>query len=202
MEMKSINERFNHLVKVISSERFLNNKILCNDVPFFIANYPIKDEQEMSKVGNQLINKLRAEYGIEVVKINVYDLAVEILKSNKGDWDWYIENESNTPKQILNSELQGILSAKDVLVPAILKKIDEKPDAKVIFITGVGAVYPYIRTHNILVNLEKFVREKPLVLFYPGEYQVVENYGTTYSLFGVIQEERDYRARNIFEISL
>lgn len=202
MEMKSINERFNHLVKVISSERFLNNKILCNDVPFFIANYPIKDEQEMSKVGNQLINKLRAEYGIEVVKINVYDLAVEILKSNKGDWDWYIENESNTPKQILNSELQGILSAKDVLVPAILKKIDEKPDAKVIFITGVGAVYPYIRTHNILVNLEKFVREKPLVLFYPGEYQIVENYGTTYSLFGVIQEERDYRARNIFEISL
>ncbi len=202
METKTINERFNHLVKVISSERFLNNKILCNDVPFFIANYPIKEEQEMSKVGNQLINKLRGDFGIEIVKINIYDLAVEILKSNKDDWNWYIENESTTSKQVLSSELQSILSAKDVLVPAILKKIEENKDAKVIFITGVGAVYPYIRTHNILVNLEKFVREKPLVLFYPGEYQVVENYGTTYSLFGVIQEERDYRARNIFEISL
>ena len=202
METKTINERFNHLVKVISSERFLNNKILCNDVPFFIANYPIKEEQEMSKVGNQLINKLRGDFGIEIVKINIYDLAVEILKSNKDDWNWYIENESTTSKQVLSSELQSILSAKDVLVPAILKKIEENKDEKVIFITGVGAVYPYIRTHNILVNLEKFVREKPLVLFYPGEYQVVENYGTTYSLFGVIQEERDYRARNIFEISL
>ena len=202
MEIKTINERFNHLVKVISSERFLNNKILCNDVPFFIANYPIKEEQEMSKVGNQLIKKLRGDFGIEIVKINIYDLAVEILKSNKDDWNWYIENESTTSKQVLSSELQSILSAKDVLVPAILKKIEENKDAKVIFITGVGAVYPYIRTHNILVNLEKFVREKPLVLFYPGEYQVVENYGTTYSLFGVIQEERDYRARNIFEISL
>lgn len=200
MEKKSINERFNHLVKVISSERFLNNKILCNDVPFFIANYSIKEEIEVSKAGNQLIKKLK-ELGIEVVKINIYDLAIEILKKDMEDWKCYVEEEATHNKQQLFSELQGILSTKDAIVPAMLKKIEEKKDARVIFVSGVGAVFPYIRTHNILVNLEKYVREKPLVLFYPGE-QVDGDSGKTYSLFNEIEEERDYRARNIFEITI
>ena len=44
---QDVNSKFNHLVKILSSKRFLDCQILCNEVPFFIADYQIKKECEM-----------------------------------------------------------------------------------------------------------------------------------------------------------
>ena len=95
---QDVNSKFNHLVKILSSKRFLDCQILCNEVPFFIADYQIKKESEMLKLQGQLIKKL-AELKVKVLNVNIYDLVVEKLKET-GDWDWYIENESTISKTV------------------------------------------------------------------------------------------------------
>ena len=70
----------------------------------------------------------------------------------------------------LKNELQSMLDVEHVIVPAIAAKMKaEKFD--VLFITGVGEVFPYIRSHNILNNLQKRAKEKPTLMFFPGEYK-------------------------------
>ena len=36
--------------------------------------------------------------------------------------------------------------------------------------SGVGIVYPLLRTHTLLNNLHSRMGQTPLVLFYPGRY--------------------------------
>jgi hypothetical protein len=55
----------------------------------------------------------------------------------------------------------------------------------VIFLTGVGNVYPIVRTHKVLSNLRPLIKRNPLIVMYPGTY--INN---EFSLFGEI--DRDY----------
>ena len=194
---QDVNTKFNHLVKILSSKRFLDCQILCNEVPFFIADYQIKKESEMLKLQGQLIKKL-TELNVRVLNVNIYDLVVEKLKET-GDWDWYIENESTISKASLKEDLQSILDVESVVTPAIVKKMQES-EYDVMFLTGIGEVFPYIRSHNILNNLQRFAKDKPTLMFFPGEYINQQNSGSTLNLFGRLPDDKYYRAANIFEI--
>ena len=69
-------------------------------------------------------------------------------------------------------------------------KIEEEHKGyDIIFITGVGKVYPFMRSHNILNNLHRILGKKPLVMFYPGEYT-----GQDLTLFNKFFDENYYRA--------
>ncbi len=46
-------------------------------------------------------------------------------------------------------ELQGILDVETVLTPAIAERM-EAQDFHVMFLSGVGEIFPYIRSHTIL----------------------------------------------------
>ncbi|PIV38915.1 MAG: DUF1788 domain-containing protein, partial [Candidatus Omnitrophica bacterium CG02_land_8_20_14_3_00__42_8] len=113
----TIQERFHHLLSVISSERFLKKQGLGNEVPFFICPYPPEESNDMERLQKQLVNKL-SQSGIRVLVINLYDLSVEILKQN-GDWDWYLAEEPKITKAELKEDLQSILDIENVLTPAI-----------------------------------------------------------------------------------
>ena len=58
-----------------------------------------------------------------------------------------------------------------------------------IFLTGVGAAYPFIRTHSLLNNLQPLIGKTPVVLFFPGRFN-----GQSLQLFGELQETPYYRA--------
>lgn len=197
MTKLSISEKFNHLVKVISSERFLTNKLLFKEVPCFIADYDIKEQAEFIRLQEQLINNLENK-NIKILNINLYDLVISILKDT-GDWDWYIEHESEMQKDEFLEALHSLLDIETVIVPEISKKM-QNSEFDVMFITGVGEVFPYIRSHTILTNLHKFIKDKPTLMFFPGEYKYSENRGSNFSLFNKFPEDREYRATNIFEI--
>ena len=197
MRRSNISEDFNHLVTILTSKNFLNCQILCNEVPFFIADYDIAKDNEMKKMQAQLIKKL-AEFDVKVLNVNIYDLSIDILKQND-DWDWCIENEQTISKDKLKEELQGILDVQDVITPAITKLMNET-DYDIMFLTGIGEVFPYIRSHNILNNLQKFAKEKPTLMFFPVEYINYQNTGSTLNLFGKLQDDKYYRAANIYEI--
>lgn len=62
-------------------------------------------------------------------------------------------------------------------------------DQDVIFLHGVGSVWPVLRAHKLLNKLHALLGHKPVVLFYPGEYN-----GQTLTLFNRITSNNYYRA--------
>ena len=74
-----------HLLTVVSSQRFLKNEGLNNEVPFHICPFEPEISEDMSHAIKQLKNELD-DKGIGVLEINLYDLVVEILKE-EGDWE-------------------------------------------------------------------------------------------------------------------
>jgi hypothetical protein len=65
-------------------------------------------------------------------------------------------------------------------------------------VTGVGEVFPYIRSHNILNNLQKSAKEKPTLMFFPGQYQHSLDDGAKLVLFNQLPDGY-YRAFNILD---
>lgn len=187
--------RYQHLLTLIGSERFLRKQGLGNEVPFFICPYEPKEAVEMARLQRQLNNKL-AQLGIEVLDINLYDLAVKILKQ-EGDWDWCMKEEQSMSKAALKEALQSMLDIETVLTPAIEEKMNVS-EFQVMFISGVGEVFPYIRSHNVLNNLQKTAKEKPTVMFFPGEYTHSLESGASLELFGRLHDDKYYRAFNIY----
>ena len=190
-----VKERHEHLFRIISSKRFLNMQGLGNEVPFFICPYKPEEAMDMERLQQQLIKKL-AHDGIEVLDINLYDMAIDILKK-EGDWEWCIEEESSISKEELKEELQSMLDIETVLAPAI-EELMSASEFHVMSISGVGEVFPYIRSHNVLNNLQKTAKEKPTVMFFPGEYSHSSESGTSLELFGLLRDDKYYRAFNIY----
>ena len=51
-------DRFDHLLGVIGSQKFLRMEGLGKEVPFFVVPYNAREANEMDKLKNQLISKL------------------------------------------------------------------------------------------------------------------------------------------------
>ena len=191
-----IAERFEHLLNVISSSRFQRMEGLGNEVPFFICDFKPNEANEMARMQKQLANRL-IQQGLRVLDINLYDLSVDIMKA-EGDWEWYLANESTMPKAKLMEEIQSILDVESVLVPAMSARMAEE-DFHVLFISGVGEVFPFIRSHNVLNNLQKAAKQRPTVMFFPGSYIHSIATGASLELFGRLRDDKYYRAFNIYD---
>lgn len=195
LEKRSEKQTFDHLLAVVSSERFLEKRGLGNEVPFFICDFPPEQAVSMEKLKGQLKNKLE-EKGISILEINLYDLSIEILRQ-RGVWDQILEKELTLPKEELKELLQALLDSEKHLVPAIAARMANS-DFKVMFITGVGEVFPYIRSHNVLNNLQSTAKDKPTLMFFPGTYTQSREFGASLDLFGRLHDDKYYRAFNIF----
>jgi len=196
METGPLPERFEHLLQLIGSERFLLKQGLGNEVPFFICPFNATEAKEMEKLQEQLANQL-LQRGVQVLTINLYDLAHEIMV-REGDWDWHIEKEPTKNKHDLRGELQSILDIEKVVVPEIAVRMKES-QWKVLFLQGIGEVFPYIRSHNVLNNLQKVAKDQPTVMFFPGKYSHSLEKGASLNLFGRLQDDKYYRAFNIYD---
>lgn len=195
-EKASIQKRFRHLQKVIMSERFLKMQGLGNEVPFFICPYSPEESIEMSRMQNQLFNTLENS-GVRILVINLYDLAIELLKK-RGIFEQVLEVEISSGKEQLMELLQNVLDPEAHLIPAIADKMVQA-EFSVMFIVGVGQVFPYIRSHNILNNLQKKAEKKPTVMFFPGSYSHSLEKGASLDLFGRLHDDKYYRAFNIYD---
>ena len=203
--------RFEHLINVISSPRFLEMRGLNTDLPFYICEFSAAEAFEMQRMQSQLINTLESlaveclgRRGVKVLEINLYDLCIDLLKAREGSsqdsnlWDEIIAIESDVEKDNLLELLQNVLGIEDYLVPAIGERI-QQADFDVLFLSGIGEVFPHIRSHNVLNNLQSTAKEKPTVMFFPGEYRYSLEQGASLELFGLLHDDKYYRAFNIFE---
>ena len=191
----NIQESFDHLLTVLSGQRFLQKEGLGNEVPFFICPFDVSVSVDVTKFQKQLVNRLE-QSGIRVLEINLYDLSIEILK-DLGIWEQVIEIEPTVSKDELKELLQGVLDPETNLVPAIATKLKNN-DFDILFLSGVGEVFPYIRSHHVLNNLQSTAKEKPTLMFFPGAYTHTLESGASLDLFDRLHDDKYYRAFNIF----
>ena len=187
-------ERAEHLYRVITSDRFLTKQGLGNEVPFFICPFPARDGLSMHEDRKDLVERI-SHGGVKVLDLSLYDMALEILEERE-ILDQILEVEAESDKAEIKELLQGVLDPQAHLIPKIGEAI-AATDHQVIFLSGVGEVYPYIRSHNILNNLQSTAKEAPTVLFFPGNYTHALATGASLDLFGELRDDKYYRAFNI-----
>ena len=187
-------DRFDRLLKVIASERFLKKKGLGNEVPFFICPFPADEAVAMEAMRASLVKQLENR-GVRVIEINLYDLSIALLRQ-RGIWDEALAAERDIGKDELKELLQGVLDPEAHLVPEIGARLSSQ-EYDVLFLSGVGEVYPYIRSHNVLNNLQSTAKEKPTVMFFPGKYTHSLATGASLDLFGILHDDKYYRAFDI-----
>ena len=212
ISLQPLATRFEHLVNVISGERFLQMRGLNNDLPFYICEFRAGEAMDMERLRRQLINTLESVAisclggrGVKVLDINLYDLCVDLLQAREGSsegsrlWDDILAVESDVEKDGLLELLQNVLGIEEYLIPAIGKRLHQA-EFDVLFLSGIGEVFPFIRSHNVLNNLQSTAKDKPTVLFFPGEYRHSLEQGASLELFGLLHDDKYYRAFNIYEI--
>ncbi len=192
--MEDIVKKFDHLYKVISDEDFIQMKKLGGEIPFFIAAFDPKQQIEVDRAIRSLKNKLETN-GIPVLELNLYDIALGILNEELGEGEIF-ELEKTMDKKEFKEALQSILDINEVLIPKIKGMIDDT-SAKVYFLTGIGLVFPFIRSHNVLNNLQNVAKKAPTVAFFAGDYN-----GYSLELFGLMKDDNYYRAFNIANYKL
>lgn len=208
---RSLSERFEHLRQVIGGERFLQMKGLNSDLPFYICDFPAIEAVDMQRMQRQLVNSLAGMNvaclggrGVSVLEINLYDLCIDLLKAREGSgegsclWHELIATETEMEKDDLLELLQNVLDPREHLIPAIAERL-VNADHDVLFLSGIGEVFPYIRSHNVLNNLQSTAKARPTVMFFPGEYKYSLEHGASLELFGRLHDDKYYRAFNIFE---
>ncbi|ASI96782.1 MULTISPECIES: DUF1788 domain-containing protein [Vibrio] len=192
----NLSDAYTHLTDVLSSDPFIKMEGLNGDIPFHICPFEPSLQSEINVLVKQVKNYLR-DAQVKVLEVNLYDLVIDISRQ-EGDWEWLLENETTMSKDELKEELQGIIDTKTVLIPAIVEKMAES-DFDILMITGVGEVFPYIRSSSLLENLQIKAKDKPTLLFFPGKYKHSLEKGSSLILFGTLEDDKYYRAFNILD---
>jgi len=185
--MEAFDSRLNKIWGKITSEEFLHNKGLGNEIGFYIFDYPPEKELQMREHISFLIKHLQKERpDLKAIHIDLFTLMIDYLKErNLLDKAFKFE-ETKDSDGLLNA-LSKPLSAER-LAEAFIRKAE--PDKKnLILASGVGKVWPLLRSHQLLNSLQPLVGYTPLVLFYPGQYS-----GQDLRLFNKLEGKNYYRA--------
>lgn len=182
------------LFAILSGDRFLRMRGL-GEIPFFIYPYDPHAAIEVEAARKRIVNRLGAQ-GRTVREIDLYDLSVDLLKA-RGDWDEVLAVEPEMDKADFAEMLRAMLEPEEQLAPAIRARLEAGPDFDLVLLTGIGEVFPYIRTHTVLNNLQSVVTDRPLLVFFPGEYTSSTSLGSSLVLFGLLKDDQFYRAKDI-----
>jgi len=186
---KTLDEKLREIEKVITSEDFREMKGLSNEVAYYIFDYPPVEELKVRKYLKELEEKFKTiPQGFELKIYDLYDIMVDFIEEESLLDDCIEMEENHGMDYLINSvyELLNMDSNDNYFTNYI---IENTPDNSVIFITGVGKIYPFLRAHGVLNKLLEIFDKVPIVLFYPGKYD-----GLNLMLFSLFNDEHYYRA--------
>jgi hypothetical protein len=118
----------------------------------------------------------------------MYEIFLEVL-AGKRVLDKVESIEERKGKDYLLAQLRKTATPADFLA-----KMKYEPHGcdDVLFLTGFGKAYPFIRAHNMLDSMQQEFSDIPIVMFYPGEWG-----GQTLNLFDKFFDGNYYRAFNL-----
>ncbi|MGL4988344.1 MAG: DUF1788 domain-containing protein, partial [Cetobacterium sp.] len=168
--MENINDRLKNLVTKVSSDEFYENRGLANEVPFYIFDYNPKDEISVRHfVKNIFLQSFKEEDRLNPVEIDLFELLLESMRNdNILEKSFALEEKKGT--QFLYEKLKKSFNSE-----IIINYIEQKSRGKnLVVITGIGKVYPIVRTHTVLNNLQNIFDHTKVLLFFPGEYTNID----------------------------
>ena len=184
----SLDERLNQILPRVTSRDFLDSKGLGNEIGFWIFDYPPEREMDVRSFlsGTVLPALAKQVPPLRVATIDLLQLVTELL-----------EERNLLEKAIAMQQSKGDDSTLAALRPVLKEdKIAQKiaaqfdiPSLDLLILTGVGSVYPMLRTHTLLSALHPIMGTTPLLMFFPGRYD-----GHTLRLFNTLAEDHYYRA--------
>lgn len=165
-----------------------------NDLRFYIFDYNPKDEIIIRKEVQKLI--VRNPY---IIQFDLYEMIIQIVEE-EGYLDDIVRMEKEYERTLLLSEIfQPLLSVEEEnsRFIEIFKEMAPDDGRHIVLITGVGKSYPIVRSHTILNNLQSVFRHNPVVMMYPGRYEIKN--AMTLRLFERLDDDNYYRAFPLVE---
>lgn len=170
----------------LSDDAFLNNKGLSNEVGIHVFCYDPEDEITVRRYFDEL--KEKKDMPFNLVECDLYEIFIDICESKKILKS--IPNmEERKGKTQLFEQLQKVATPE-----AFVERMNYEPhkSGDVLLITGIGKVYPFMRSHKILDNIQHIFSDIPVLMLYPGTFD-----GQDLCLFGRFLDGHYYRAFNL-----
>lgn len=176
----NLSDRLNQILPRVTSETFLSSKGIGNEIACYIFDYSAADELLVRDHIDWMKDRLASHHSnLKVLHLNLLDVVVSYLQG-RGLFDRAIEMQASKGDSALLKALKGPLSAEKVR--DFIAAEYNPTEYDLIFMSGVGSVWPMLRAHSLLNCLHTVVGNTPLVLFYPGSFD-----GTTLRLFDQIE---------------
>lgn len=183
------NERLDKIWDRISDEDFLANRGVANEVRYYVFDYEPCDELIIREKIKSLKKQNNPEAdGFQIVEYDLYDMIIQILEE-KGYLEKCIKFEEQKGMEYLYTAVTKMLRLTNDDNLIVNRIVENTPSNAVVFLTGVGKVFPFVRSHNVMNNLHQVLDNVPVVMFYPGTWN-----GQSLSLFGTITDGNYYRA--------
>ena len=182
-----LNERLNRILPKVISDDFLRGSGIGNEIAFHIFDYPPEDELRIRDYLRTLLDHIpKQKHGIRVKHVNLFDFVLDYLKSRKL-LDKALQMQREKGDLALKKALAGPLHESKLGVLFAQVALPDQHD--LVVVSGVGSVWPLLRTHSLLNNLQPVMGKTPLIVFYPGRYD-----GQSLRLFGKLKNTNYYRA--------
>jgi hypothetical protein len=178
--------------------------------PFAILQYDPEDEFLMREQLHKLVDEMSRQ-GWSVRNISLLELMLRQLRTDEGEAELTeliagekriftkrgIKRSLNHLQQVLAPDLEGPEGLAEQVIQEIQGLLTESRSAgrseskTLIFLSRVGALYPFYRASGLLRYLDGKTGHVPVILLYPGT-----RHGTTsLSFMGVCDPDSDYRPR-------
>ena len=183
----TLTERLNQILPRVTSDEFLSGSGIGNEIAFYIFDYPPEEELRVRDHVRFLLDHIpRQRPGLRLAHVNLLDLVIDYLKErNLLDRAFAMQKEKGD--KFLLERLRAPLSPETLA--RRFAQIVQPEQHDLVLISGVGSVWPMLRSHNLLNNLHSVMGQTPLVMFYPGRYD-----GQHLRLFGKLKGDNYYRA--------
>ena len=180
-------ERLNKILPRVVSNDFLKGTGIGNEIAFYIFDYPPEDELRVREHIRFLLEHIpKQRPGLRVKQINLFDFVLDYLKS-RNLLDKVIMMQREKGDAAVIKALSGPLDENKIA--SQFAEVAKPEQHDLVILSGVGSVWPLLRSHTLLNNLHPIMGRTPLVMFYPGRYD-----GQSLRLFGKLKNANYYRA--------
>ena len=184
----TLDERLNQIIPRITSRDFLDSKGLGNEIGFWIFDYPPERELHVRDFFTSTVLPALGKQipPIRAGTVNLLELVADLLRGRnllEKAMDMQLAKGDESTLAALRAVLKEDKLAQKIAAQFDIANLD------LLILTGVGTVYPLLRTHTLLSALHPIMGNTPLLMFFPGKYD-----GHSLRLFNTLAEDHYYRA--------
>ena len=183
----TLDQRLNKVLPRVTADDFLSGSGIGNEIAFYVFDYPPEDELKVRDYLRILVDHIpNKRPGLRFQHVNLFDLVLDYLKK-RNLLDKAIQMQRDKGDGAVRKALEAPLHESKL--GGYFAEVVQPEQQDLVLMSGVGSVWPLLRSHTLLSNLHAVMGKTPLVMFYPGRYD-----GQSLRLFGKLRNNNYYRA--------